>query len=70
MNLACINFVACGENHSLAITSHSSDPEDSLALYSWGWSCYGQLGNAKVKNSINLQKPHKVVFPEGPINVA
>lgn len=65
-----IRFIACGAFHSLAVSDFNNDEGDSLALYSWGWGAYGQLGHSNIKNSFNLRKPKQVKFKLGSNKIA
>ena len=59
-----IRFIAAAGSHSLAISDSNSGDNPGLALYSWGWGAYGQLGHSKIQNSYNLPKPKLVKFRE------
>ena len=63
-SLESIRFVAAAGSHSLAISDSNAGDNPGLALYSWGWGAYGQLGHSKVRNSYNLSKPKRVKFRE------
>lgn len=60
-----IRFIACGAFHSLAVSDFNKVDSRSLALYTWGWGAYGQLGHYKVKSDFNLRKPKQVKFKTG-----
>jgi alpha-tubulin suppressor-like RCC1 family protein len=57
-----IRYIAAGAFHSLAVSDMNSDEGKKLALFSWGWGAYGQLGHSKIRDSFNLRKPKQVKF--------
>ncbi len=63
--LEAISFIACGQSHSLAISSLEESNEFKQALFSWGCGTFGQLG----RSDLDTSQPDLVVFPEDNLKV-